>query len=98
MGAGIEDIEAVYLAGALGNYVHSLSAMRIGLLPEVNPEKIMSLGDAASTGANMILLSKRYWERSSEIATFLEHLELSGHADFFDSFIEEMNFPTENFW
>ncbi|NQT70333.1 MAG: DUF4445 domain-containing protein [Desulfobacteraceae bacterium] len=98
MGAGIEDVDAVYLAGALGNYVHSLSAMRIGLLPEVNPEKIISLGNAASTGANMILLSKRYWERSAEIATSLEHLELSGHTDFFDQFIEEINFPTENLW
>jgi uncharacterized 2Fe-2S/4Fe-4S cluster protein (DUF4445 family) len=97
-GAGIEDIDDIYLAGALGNYVHPFSAMRIGLLPKVNPEKITSLGNAASTGANMILLSKRYWERSAEIAADLEHLELSGHADFFDSFIEEMNFPTENLW
>ncbi|MFC1812515.1 ASKHA domain-containing protein [Thermodesulfobacteriota bacterium] len=98
LGAGIEDIDAIYLAGALGNYVHPLSAMRIGLLPRVDPEKIISLGNAASTGANMILLSKRYWERSAEIAADLEHIELSGHADFFDSFIEEMNFPAENLW
>ncbi|MBW2602714.1 MAG: DUF4445 domain-containing protein [Deltaproteobacteria bacterium] len=98
MEAGIEDIDNVYLAGALGNYVHPLSAMRIGLLPKVNPEKIISLGNAASTGANMVLLSKRYWERSAEIAAELEHLELSGHAGFFDQFIEEMDFPTENLW
>jgi len=98
MGAGIEDVGAVYLAGALGNYVHPLSATRIGLLPKVNPEKIISLGNAASAGANMILLSKRYWERSAEIAADLEHIELSGHAAFFDSFVEEMNFPTENLW
>lgn len=98
MGAGIEDIDTVYLAGALGNYVHPLSAMRIGLLPKVDPEKIVSLGNASSTGANMILLSKHCWEKSAEIATSLEHIELSGHADFFDSFIEEMNFPTENLW
>jgi len=98
MGAGIEDVDAIYLAGALGNYVHPLSAMRIGLLPRVNPEKIIPLGNAASTGANMILLSKRYWERSAEIAADLEHLELSGHADFFDTFIEEMNFPIEILW
>ena len=98
MGASIEDIDDIYLAGALGNYVHPFSAMRIGLLPKVNPEKIISLGNAASTGANMILLSKRYWERSAEIAADLEHIELSGHADFFENFIEEMNFPTENLW
>jgi len=72
--------------------------MRIGLLPRTNPEKIISLGNAASSGANMILLSKRYWERSAEIAEGLEHLELSGHADFFDQFVEEMNFPIENLW
>ena len=98
MGAGIDDIDAVHLAGALGNYIHPLSAMRIGLLPKLNPEKIISLGNAASTGANMILLSKRYWDKSAEIADSLEHIELSGHTDFFDSFIEEMNFPTENLW
>jgi uncharacterized 2Fe-2S/4Fe-4S cluster protein (DUF4445 family) len=72
--------------------------MRIGLLPKVDPEKIVSLGNAAATGANMILLSKYYWEKSAEIATSLELIELSGHADFFDSFIEEMSFPTENLW
>jgi 2-methylcitrate dehydratase PrpD len=98
MGATIEDIGTVYLAGALGNYVHPLSAMRIGLLPMINPEKVMSLGNAASTGANMILLSKHYWEKSAEIAAALENLELSGHIDFFDSFVKEMNFPTENLW
>jgi uncharacterized 2Fe-2S/4Fe-4S cluster protein (DUF4445 family)/FixJ family two-component response regulator len=98
MGARYEDIDMVYLAGALGNYIHPLSAMRIGLLPKINLEKITSLGNAASTGANMILLSKRYWKKSGNIASSLEHLELSGHADFFDSFIEEMNFPTGNLW
>jgi uncharacterized 2Fe-2S/4Fe-4S cluster protein (DUF4445 family)/CheY-like chemotaxis protein len=98
MGADVKDIDAVYLAGALGNYIHPFSAMRIGLLPKMKPEKIISLGNAASTGANMILLSKRYWGKSAEIANALEHIELSGHSDFFNNFIEEMNFPYENLW
>ena len=98
IGASTEDIDVVYLAGALGNYIHPHSAMRISLLPRLNPEKIISLGNAASSGANMILLSKRHWEKSTEIAATLEHLELSGHADFFDQFVTEMNFPAENLW
>ena len=96
--ASVEDIDVIYLAGALGNYIHPLSAMRIGLLPEINLEKIISLGNAASTGANMVLLSKKCWEKSTDIVNSLEHIELSGHTDFFDHFIEEMNFPTKNFW
>ncbi len=93
-----EDIDTVYLAGALGNYVNPYSAMRIGLIPRVDPAKIKSLGNAASTGAKMALLSKHQWERSTQIADFVEHVELSEHPQFFDSFIEEINFPTVNLW
>lgn len=98
MGVTEKDIDTVYLAGALGNYVNPYSAMRIGLIPRVDPDKIKSLGNAASTGAKMALLSKYRWERSTEIADFVEHVELSEHPEFFESFIEEMNFPTENLW
>ena len=50
------------------------------------------------SAASMILLSKGCWDRAAEIATAVEHLELSGHTDFFDKFIKKMNFPTENLW
>jgi uncharacterized 2Fe-2S/4Fe-4S cluster protein (DUF4445 family) len=98
LGVDINDIDVIYLAGALGNYIHPLSAQRIGLLPIVDPDKIVSLGNAASIGANMILLSKGYWYRSTEIADSLEHLELSGNPEFFDQFIKEMDFPSVNLW
>ncbi|MFH2218170.1 MAG: ASKHA domain-containing protein [Pseudomonadota bacterium] len=98
MRATVEDIDVVCLAGALGNYAHPLSTMRIGLFPEVDLEKIIFMGNAASTGANMVLLSKHYWKKSAEIVEALEHLELSGHERFFDHFIREMNFPSKNLW
>lgn len=98
LGVTLNDIDAVCLAGALGNYVKALSAMRIGLVPKTDPYKILSLGNAASTGAQMALLSKRQWQRSDEIADFIEHVELSEHPDFLNTFIEEMNFPEENLW
>jgi uncharacterized 2Fe-2S/4Fe-4S cluster protein (DUF4445 family) len=98
MGASFEDIGEVCLAGALGNYIHPLSAMRIGLLPEVNLDIINPLGNAASTGAKMVLLSKEYWNKASEITRFIEHVELSGLPAFFENFIQEMDFPEENLW
>ena len=98
MGASFEDIDEVCLAGALGNYIHPLSAMRIGLLPMVNPDIINQLGNAASTGAKMVLLSKEYWNKASEITRFIEHVELSGLPEFFDHFIQEMDFTEENLW
>ena len=95
MGVGVEDIHRLYLAGALGNYVNSYSAMRTGLIPSVDPDIIMSLGNAASTGASMVLLSTDYWPMANELAHSIGHIELSSRLDFNQYFIEQMNFPIE---
>lgn len=98
IGITADQIDEVYLAGALGNYVHPLSAMRIGLIPPVAHEKVVSMGNAASTGATMALLSRDYWEKALNLSTQIQHVELSLHPDFYDTFISLMDFPTENFW
>jgi len=95
MGIGTEDIGHVYLAGALGNYVNPNCAVRIGLIPNVNRRIISSLGNAASTGASMVLLSKRYWQMAGELGHFIEHVELSSRLDFNEYFIEQIDFPKE---
>jgi len=96
MGIGVQDINRVYLAGALGNYVNPISAIRIGLLPKVRPEIIWSLGNAASTGASMVLLSKEHWRKAATLAQFIEHIELSYRVDFNQYFIEHMDFPEDS--
>ncbi|MFO8101435.1 MAG: ASKHA domain-containing protein [Dehalococcoidia bacterium] len=95
MGITVSDIDKVYLAGALGNYVNPDSAMRIGLLPQVSPEIITSLGNAASTGASMALLSKYYWNLAEALSDSIEHIELSSHPDFNQFFVEHIDFPKE---
>lgn len=98
MGIKVEDIHRVYLAGAFGNYVNFYSAMRIGLIPPVAPNIVQSLGNAASTGASMVLLSKDYWLTANELVDFIEHVELSSRVNFNQYFIEQMDFPKENLW
>jgi uncharacterized 2Fe-2S/4Fe-4S cluster protein (DUF4445 family) len=98
MGIRVGDISRVYLAGALGNYVNPFSAIRIGLIPMVSRDIIASLGNAATTGASMVLLSKDYWQTANELVDFIEHIELSSRLDFNNYFIEHMDFPRENVW
>lgn len=98
MEASIEDIDEICLAGALGNYINPLSAMRVGLLPKVNPLIINPMGNAASTGAKMALLSEEYWQKASAINKIIDHVELSSHPEFLENFIREMDFPVENLW
>jgi uncharacterized 2Fe-2S/4Fe-4S cluster protein (DUF4445 family) len=85
----------VYLSGALGNYVDPYSAVRIGLIPGFDPALITSLGNAASTGASMVLLSKNYWKMASQLSNSIEHIELSTRLDFNQYFIQHMDFPEE---
>jgi len=91
-----DDISRVYLAGALGNYVNRYSAMRIGLIPRFSTEIVTSLGNAASTGAAMVLSSRGYWQTARGLARSIEHVELSFRADFNEHFLEQMDFPRED--
>lgn len=98
LGIGVGDISRVYLAGALGNYVDPFSAVRIGLLPRMDPEIIKSLGNAASRGASLALLSRRHWQMAKDLVNFIEHVELSCRPDFNEYFVEHLDFPEENIW
>lgn len=98
IGIGIKDITRVYFAGALGNYINPYSAMRIGLIPTVEVGKITSLGNAASTGASMVLLSKYNWESASKLTEAIEYIELSHRDDFNQHFVDNLDFPNVNLW
>jgi uncharacterized 2Fe-2S/4Fe-4S cluster protein (DUF4445 family) len=98
LGIGAKDINHVYLAGAFGNYIDPVSTVRVGLLPGIDPRIIKSLGNAASSGASMVLLSKKHWRMAKELVGFIEHIELSYRHDFNEYFIEHMDFPGENVW
>jgi len=92
-GIASRDIDYIYLAGALGNYINPSSAMRIGLLPRMDPERILSLGNAASAGAAMALLSRAHWRKAQTLARSIDHVELSTRRDFADLFVAHMGFP-----
>jgi uncharacterized 2Fe-2S/4Fe-4S cluster protein (DUF4445 family) len=98
MGIGTKDIGRVFLSGAFGNYIDPYRAAYIGLIPGLDPEIVTSLGNAASTGASMVLVSKDYWQRANELAHSIEHIELSHRHDFNQYFIEHMDFPEQNMW
>ncbi len=97
-GIALEEIDYIYLAGALGNYVNKYSAIQIGLLPMIDPERVFSLGNAASAGATMVLLSGSYWNKAKDLARKIEHIELSTRMDFSEHFIANMDFAQENIW
>ncbi len=94
-GLSADALEAVLLAGAFGNYVRRENALRIGLLPQVELERVRFIGNAASHGARMALLSTRARDRAAEIARSARHIDLGSDPDFQSAFAEAMLFPED---
>lgn len=91
---GIEDadVQQILLAGAFGNYIRPKSALRIGLLPNVPLERIRFVGNAASSGAQMILLSSALRAEAKRLARKIEYIEIAHEPDFQTVFAESMPF------
>lgn len=86
------DIDEVLLAGAFGSYINKFSALGLGLLPPISPEKIKSVGNAAGTGARKALISQDMRREAENIARRVKHLELSCRLDFQDMFVNSLGF------
>ena len=92
-GVGSERVAELMLAGGFGNYVSIQSALRIGLVPPLPAEKIRYVGNAASLGAQLCLVSEPERARAERIARSIEHVSLAAHPQFQDIFVDCMNFP-----
>jgi len=88
-----DQIECLYLAGAFGNYIRKSSAIRIGLLPAIPQEKIQFIGNAASVGAQMVLVSRHCRQIATDLARQIEYVEIAKEEDFQTVFGESILFP-----
>ncbi len=92
-GIGTDEIDEILLAGAFGNYIDRRSALRMGLLPDLPPERIQGVGNAAGAGALAALVSTAQRRYAAELARRAEHIELMANPRFQMAFADSMIFP-----
>src|SRR6266571_2304124 len=92
-GLAPDDLDELMLAGGFGNYISIASALRIGLIPPLSPAKVRYVGNAASLGAQLCLVSEAERAHPAEVARAIEHVSLAAHPDFEQIFVDAMNFP-----
>ncbi|MBW2016494.1 MAG: DUF4445 domain-containing protein [Deltaproteobacteria bacterium] len=90
-------LDGVLLAGAFGSRIRPRSLLNIGLLPDVAPERIEPVGNAAGKGAVRALLSRKQFHEALMLAKRCEHRELSLHKDFSTKFARALGFPAGPF-
>ncbi len=93
LGVSAADVSQVLLAGSFGAYLTPLSAVRIGLVPEIALPRIVSAGNVAGEGAKIAALSVRERAEAYSILREVEYIELSGRPDFNDMFVDQLGFP-----
>jgi len=93
LGVTAEDLDEVLLGGSFGSYLNPESAKIIGLVPPVDVDRIIAVGNSAGEGAKIALLSYRERQVAFELPSRIEYIELSGRSDFNDSFISVLGFP-----
>ncbi len=88
----MQDIKQLYIAGGFGSNINIQNAAAIGLIPKELTDRVEVLGNAALSGASMLLLAAQLWEKLEEIAKNATTYENSTDPVFMDAYVENMMF------
>ncbi|NMP37270.1 MAG: DUF4445 domain-containing protein [Clostridiales bacterium] len=87
-----ESTDTFFIAGGFGNSLNTASARRIGLIPEGLARKACAVGNAALSGALMLLGDTCLRKKCEDCADAAETLELSSYPFFGEAYIDNMMF------
>jgi uncharacterized 2Fe-2S/4Fe-4S cluster protein (DUF4445 family) len=93
VGLRLKDVEQVIIAGGFGRHLDLEKAIFIGLLPEIDIEKFIFVGNGSLLGARLLSFSKNLLKEAERIALMMTNLELSNHPTFMNEFIAAMFLP-----
>ena len=96
VGFNFEDIHKFYVAGGFGTYLDIPNAISIGLLPDIDINKIQFVGNSSLMGARIGLLSVHAIDRAAKIAAGMTNIELSTYQPFMDEYVGAMFLPHTN--
>jgi uncharacterized 2Fe-2S/4Fe-4S cluster protein (DUF4445 family) len=93
VGLSIGDIEQVTLAGGFGSFVDLAKAMTIGLLPEMDPKKIIYVGNGSLMGCKMSSLTNRIRKDIADVLRRMTNFELSETPSYMDHYMAALFLP-----
>jgi len=82
IGLTFEQLDTIYIAGGFGSSLNIPKAIAIGLLPDIDVQRIQFIGNSSIMGARMALLSTPAFEKAINIAKKMTNIELSNYLPF----------------
>jgi uncharacterized 2Fe-2S/4Fe-4S cluster protein (DUF4445 family) len=90
---GMNKMDKIKIAGAFGTHVDREKALIMGLFPDCEIEKVLSVGNAAGDGCRAALLNRKKRDEANWVSRNVEYIELTVEEDFQKQFMECMQIP-----
>lgn len=87
-----EDLDEVFLTGAFGSQIRRESALALGLLPQVSPDRISAVSNGALLGASMLVMSGARRRALEGAARNVRHVSLYDVPGFENMFLSSLEF------
>jgi uncharacterized 2Fe-2S/4Fe-4S cluster protein (DUF4445 family) len=86
VGMAPRDLTRFYVAGTFGSYINPVSAISIGMIPDLSLDCFRTLGNSSLGGAARILETSELCEEVDRIRNSITYLELNVNQDFMNRF------------
>ncbi|MDR3090505.1 MAG: ASKHA domain-containing protein [Desulfobulbaceae bacterium] len=93
VGLGMEQIERIILAGGFGSYIDLDKAMTLGLLPEIDPDRVIFIGNGSLLGTWMSSLTNRIRKDVVDVTKNMTNFELSETPSYMSNYVAAMFIP-----
>ena len=90
---GVDEVDQIGLAGAFGSHIDTVRATVLGLVPDCEPDRVVSIGNAAGAGAVIALLSAGARTEIQEVVDRIEKIETALEPSFQAHFVDAMAIP-----
>ena len=89
----VDEVDQISLAGAFGSHIDTVRATVLGLVPDCEPDRVASIGNAAGAGAVIALLSAGARTEIQEVVDRIEKIETALEPSFQAHFVDAMAIP-----
>jgi len=93
VGVSRSDLERVIIAGAFGSSMDIEKSITIGLLPDIEKDKFIFIGNGSLLGARLTSFSIDVLDDARRVAGMMTNIELSENVDFMNNYIAALFLP-----
>ena len=96
VGLAFSDLAEFNIAGTFGSYIDPVSAITIGMIPDLPLSRYKALGNTSLEGATQVLLHRKSVEQVQEIREKITYMELNVNQEFMNRFSAAKFIPHTN--